>query len=85
MFLMGHGLGIWEGIITALGYRLEWVSPQRWKKAMLGVGKQEADKEASVREAIRLYPKWSDKLRRKKDHGRAESILICVYGVQTFF
>ena len=48
------------------------VNPQIWKK-LFGL---KADKEASIACALRLYPKAAKLLARKKDHNRAESILL---------
>lgn len=48
------------------------VDPSRWKK-MFGL---HTDKDGSIACAKRLYPDASASLARKKDHNRAESILI---------
>ena len=81
MFRMGEGLGIWQGIAGALDYELKWATPRVWKATMnIPSGSK---KDASVQEAIKLWPMWKDTLLRKKDHGRAEAILICMYGVKT--
>lgn len=77
MFSMGFGLGAWHGLLTALEIPFETVTPQRWKKAMLdGTGK---DKEASRLRALSLFPVFSDKLKLKKDEGKAEALLIAEY------
>ena len=78
MFSMGEGFGIWKGLVAGLGMRLELVTPQAWKKEMMdGSGK---DKDASRQKAIQLFPKIADNLSRKKDHGRADALLIAEYG-----
>jgi len=77
MFSMGHGLGLWEGIISALGLPYELVTPQKWKKAILiGVGD---GKGASIVRALQLFPQVAEELHRKKDHGRAEALLLAAY------
>ena len=48
------------------------VDPSRWKR-MFGL---HTDKDGSIACAKRLYPDASASLARKKDHNRAESILI---------
>lgn len=53
------------------------VLPQVWKRA-LGLLKQ--PKEASIELARSLYPDASPSLKRKKDHNRAEALLIAHYG-----
>lgn len=72
MFSMGNGFGTWVGILAALRFPYEKIEPRAWKKELgLGVG---ADKNASVVLASRLFPRAP--LARKKDHGRAEALLI---------
>ena len=77
MFSMGEGYGIWKGLIAMTGWEMTLVTPQRWKKAMMeGMGKE---KDASRLRALQLFPKLSDQLSRKKDHGRADSLLIAKF------
>ncbi len=78
MFSMGHGVGLWEGIITALGLPLEQVTPQVWKREMLG-GVTGSDKSASIAKALALFPAMAAMLAHKKDDGRAEALLIAEY------
>jgi len=73
-FSFGRGLGIWEGVLSALGIPYEFVTPQRWKKEMMGgMGK---DKSASRLRAMQLFPQLSDQLNLKKHDGRAEALLL---------
>ena len=74
MFQVGLGMGVWLGILAALALPHTRVRPQVWKKA-LGLGK---DKEASRLRAMQLFPRAE--LRRTKDHGRAEALLLALYG-----
>jgi crossover junction endodeoxyribonuclease RuvC len=74
MFTCGLGMGLWLGVLAALRMPYTRVRPQIWKRA-LGLGK---DKEASRLRAMQLFP--SAELRRKKDHGRAEALLLARYG-----
>jgi crossover junction endodeoxyribonuclease RuvC len=77
MFNMGYGLGLWIGIVTADGLSLEMVPPQSWKKAMRVSG---PDKGASIVRALELFPTQTPALlSRKKDHGRADALLIAEY------
>jgi hypothetical protein len=79
-FVFGRGLGIWEGILTALGIPIQMVSPQRWKKLMLaGCGKE---KDASRLRASQLFPQAE--LSLKKHHGRAEALLMAEYIRQAY-
>ncbi len=79
MFSMGTGFGIWLGICAALRLPIQRVEPAVWKRAMgLAAG---SDKNASIVLASRLFPSAS--LERKKDHGRAESLLIAEWARRT--
>lgn len=75
VWLQGHGVGVIEGVIAGLGLPYERVSPQRWRKALGAPGGVDA-KEASRLLALQLFPGAADQLARKKDHGRAEALLI---------
>jgi hypothetical protein len=76
MFTVGYGFGVWVGALVTLQFPHSRVRPHVWKKA-LGLGK---DKEASRLRAMQLFP--AADLRRKKDHGRAEALLLGYYGWQ---
>lgn len=78
MFCMGQGVGMWEGIIAALRLPTEQITPQRWKKAIM-TGAVGEGKEASILRAQQLFPNCGDLLNRKKDHGRADALLIAEY------
>lgn len=74
VFSLGDTLGAIRGVVAARGYPVAWVTPHAWKKHY-GLP---ADKELARARAVQLYPEAD--LTRKKDHGRAESILIARYG-----
>jgi hypothetical protein len=72
MFSLGTSLGLWRGIIAALGIPLEMVEPAKWKREMgIATG---SDKAASIVRALQIFP--GADLRLKKHHGRADSILL---------
>ena len=75
-FTTGYGMGIWVGILATLVLPYTTVRPQVWKRAL----RLSRDKEASRLRAIQLFP--GADLRRKKDHGRAEALLLAYYGCQ---
>jgi crossover junction endodeoxyribonuclease RuvC len=75
MFSFGRSLGVAEAVFGTLGVRVEYVSPQRWKKA-LGLGR---DKDDSRMQAIEHWPAEADLFARKKDNGRAEAALIALW------
>ena len=75
MFTIGLGFGVWLGILAALELPFTRVRPALWKTA---IGLRGKDKEASRLRAQQLFP--TADLRRKKDHGRAEALLLALYG-----
>jgi crossover junction endodeoxyribonuclease RuvC len=77
-FSFGQGLGMWQGIVAALGIPLEMPSPQRWKKEIMA--DQGRDKDAARFKAIQLFPTLATQLSRVKDDGRAEALLMAEYG-----
>jgi hypothetical protein len=76
MFTIGYGYGLWLGILGALQIPYTPIRPGIWKKA-LGLAK---DKEQARLRAQQLFP--GADLRRRKDHGRAEALLLAWYGWQ---
>lgn len=76
MFSMGYGLGIWHALLVANGILYKVVTPQSWKKHFA----LDRDKEKSRALAIEKFPGLAAGLARKKDHGRAEALLIAEYG-----
>ena len=76
MCTIGRGFGVWLGMLGALGLAHTRVRPGVWKKA-LGLTR---DKEQARLRAMQLSP--GADLRRKKDHGRAEALLLAWYGWQ---
>lgn len=80
IWAQGYGVGCWEGVLAGLGIPRVRVSPQRWKRVMMdGHGK---GKDASRMVALQRYPRLADQLKRKKDVGRADALLIATYGAQ---
>lgn len=73
-FSLGRSLGTIEGVIAALRMPVEEVSPRSWKQFY---GLKGPDKEQSRAAAIKLYPGAA--LALKKDHAKAEAILIARY------
>lgn len=75
-FRTGCGYYMWPLFLLSKGYAsVEEVAPFVWKKAMGLTGK---DKEASRHKALGLFP-HGNYLLRKKDHNRAEALLLCEY------
>ena len=79
MFKFGMAYGEAIGVFAALGFRIVYVTPQMWKKAFSLIGQP---KDASLKAAIDLYPCCAKDLKRKKDNGRADALLIAHYGLK---
>lgn len=89
MFHLGVNYGIWLAAIAAMEWPMAIVRPADWKKGMGYPSKNPGEnaakfktrsKEHSLTLARRLYPKAAGLLTRKKDHNRAEALLIAHYG-----
>ena len=80
MFEFGKGLGIWLGILATQKIPYELITPQRWKKEMLRDIPGTDQKARSVIAAKRLYPDLE--LPRKKDHNKADAVLIATWGLR---
>lgn len=76
-FSFGKGFGMWLGLLAALNVPHQAVAPQTWKKVMLADAPKEKD--ASRVKAMQLYPQIADQLTRKKDHGRADALLMAAW------
>jgi crossover junction endodeoxyribonuclease RuvC len=75
MFSFGMSFGIIQGVCAGLFLPIHLVTPQSWKKRAGLIGK---DKDMARTLAQQLYP--TAPLSRKKDIGRADSILIARFG-----
>lgn len=75
VFSLGDSNGVIRGVTASLEIPLHQISPAKWKKA-LGLN---SDKEISRSTAIKLYPAFSHLLARKRDHNRAEALLLAHY------
>ena len=72
--------GILIGVLACIRLSYSPVRPATWKRK-LGLLRQ--DKYASVVKAIELFP--TAPLTRKKDHGRAEALLLAWYARTTLY
>lgn len=72
----GRAYGAILAVLACSSIRTELVTPTVWKKAMGLPGK---DKEQARELALRLFPDLGQTLARKKDHGRAEALLIAEF------
>jgi crossover junction endodeoxyribonuclease RuvC len=76
-FKFGRSVGALEPTIALCAVPLEIIEPSMWKRALRLRGK---DKKGSRQKALELFPHAQHLLARKKDHQRAEAMLIALYG-----
>jgi hypothetical protein len=77
-FRFGMACGIIRGVLSGAGVPIVDVAPTVWKKHF----KLDSDAEKSRALAIRRFP-TSPALARKKDHNRAEALLIALWKLET--
>ncbi|XP_041996841.1 Holliday junction resolvase MOC1, chloroplastic-like isoform X2 [Salvia splendens] len=75
----GFGYGLWLGVLVASGYSVVPVPASLWKNGFKLTGSR-SSKDESRELATTLFPSMSPLLKRKKDHGRAEALLIAAHG-----
>lgn len=80
MFSMGDTFGCCRSVVAVWGMQMVVITPQQWKKYYSIV--KDEKKEIARAKAIQLYPQAS--LARKKDHNRAEAILLAHYLMEKY-
>jgi crossover junction endodeoxyribonuclease RuvC len=84
-FQFGRGYGAVEGVIAALGWPVEYVTPQKWKNA-LNVPTEKDDARARACQLLPLDAEhWTPRrgvFDKDQASGRAEAALIALYGVR---
>ena len=78
-FKFGMAAGLIRGVLLGAGVPIFDVAPTVWKKHFRLVG---SDGEKSRALAIQRFP-MSPALARKKDHNRAEALLIALWKLET--
>ena len=81
MFNFGQSFGVIKGICSAMQLPIHFIRPTKWKKYFNLIN---TSKDASRSRAIELFQKVSEKLKRKKDSNKADSILIASYYYNTY-
>jgi Holliday junction resolvasome RuvABC endonuclease subunit len=76
-YKFGRSVGALEATIALCAIPLEIIEPSVWKRALRLKGK---DKELSRQRALELFPLAQHLLTRRKDHQRAEAMLLAYYG-----
>ena len=79
MFNFGRGVGLIEGVLTAYGCSIRSAPPNRWKAQM---GLTGLNKEGSRSKVIEMFPDQAKRFEFKKDEGKAEAVLIAVWGAR---
>ena len=81
MFNFGQSFGLIKGICSAMQLPIHFVRPTKWKKYFNLIN---TSKDASRSRAIEIFPRISEKLKRKKDSNKADAILIASYYYNTY-
>lgn len=79
-FGFGDSFGAIRAVAELNCERMHYATPGTWKKAMALT----KDKDYSRTLAARYYPDAKELIARKKDHNRAEAILLGRYALQNF-
>jgi crossover junction endodeoxyribonuclease RuvC len=72
MFQFGRGVGMLEGVLSALQIPVTYIAPQTWQKAVGARG----GKDGNRARAAELFPAYADLFKRAKDDGRADAALM---------
>jgi Holliday junction resolvasome RuvABC endonuclease subunit len=78
-FKYGRAIGAIEAVIACSGVPMTIVEPALWKKFH---GLRGGDKESGRQRALQLFPSAHAELARRKDHGRADAMLVALYGTR---
>jgi len=79
-FSFGHGFGTVLAVLATLSHPTRLVQPAVWKRwAAIPPG---ADKQASIGTAARMVPSAASHLTLRKHDGRADALLIGLYGLR---
>lgn len=76
-FKFGRAAGALEAVVACVGVSWRLVAPVTWKAHYKLKG---PDKEPSRQLVLHRFPLSGDLFKRKLDHGRAEAVLIAIYG-----
>lgn len=75
-FNFGHSFGLIKGVCAGLEIPTDFITPKKWK-TLHGLLKAE-NKDASRIKLLKMFPQFSEELKRKKDVDRAEAALIAL-------
>lgn len=85
----GETVGAIKLAIFAHGYEVHQPSPATWK-AYFKLTKKPGETDSQAKErsrglALQRFPEAAPYLQRKKDHGRAEALLLALYGAEKLY
>lgn len=80
MFNFGDGAGVVRAVFGTLRIPYTRVPPAQWKRHF---GLEKTEKDAARLLAIRRFPSMADTLKRKKDQGRADALLLALWHENT--
>ena len=83
-FKFGSNFGIWQLACAAMGWPMELITPQRWRKILDSSIPQKPSKDDLRMYALRRWPEAQAYLKRKKDHGRAEAMIMGYFASQKY-
>jgi crossover junction endodeoxyribonuclease RuvC len=72
-----YSAGSLYGVLAALQVPISFVAPKEWQR-FHRIGPEPG---AAIQRALQLYPAAAPMLARKRDHNRADALLIGCYGV----
>jgi crossover junction endodeoxyribonuclease RuvC len=78
-FKFGMSFGKALGILETLQVPYDLVTPHKWQKEVFDSASKQDTKAMALDRARRLFPELTGSLRRKKDHNRADALLIAEY------
>ena len=84
MFNFGANYGGWQALLDILDISHMLKAPQSWQKGLLSKADGINTKEQSLVSARRLFPDMQPYLKRKKDNGRADAMLIAWHAFQVW-
>lgn len=82
MFRFGTAFGQIIGVLQALEIPYDLVSPAKWKRDMSLPGGPAKGEAARLR-ALQLFPRLSRELKLKRDHNKAEALLLAHWWLET--
>jgi len=81
-FKFGVNYGQWQMALAALEVPYVLITPQRWRKVLDSSVPAKPEKEDLRQFALRRWPEASGLLTRKGDHGRAEALIMALWGLR---